>query len=96
MRRALHIDEASFGKEHPEVARDLNNLALLLQATNRLEEAELLMRRSVDILERSLGPDHPHTQRGRGNLEFLLADMAAADERKGDDAGEPGDEVAGL
>ena len=37
MRRALEIDEASFGKEHPKVAIRLNNLAWLLQATKRLE-----------------------------------------------------------
>ena len=36
IRRALEIDEASFGGRHPEVARDLNNLGQLLQATNRL------------------------------------------------------------
>ena len=30
MRRALTIDEASFGPEHPNVARDLNILAALL------------------------------------------------------------------
>ncbi|HBL27213.1 MAG TPA: hypothetical protein DD490_10295, partial [Acidobacteria bacterium] len=34
-RRALAIDEKSFGAEHPNVAIRLNNLALLLQATNR-------------------------------------------------------------
>jgi tetratricopeptide (TPR) repeat protein len=95
MRRALDIDEASFGKEHPNIARDLNNLALLLQDTNRLEEAEPLMRRAVDIFERSLGPDHPRTQRGRGNLEGLLAEMAAAASGGADDD-TPGDEVAGL
>ena len=38
MRRALAIDEASYGDAHPKVARDLNNLAQLLQATNRLGE----------------------------------------------------------
>ena len=30
-RRALAIDEKSFGPEHPNVARGLNNLAVLLQ-----------------------------------------------------------------
>ena len=33
-RRALAIDEKSFGPEHPNVASGLNNLALLLRATN--------------------------------------------------------------
>ncbi len=49
MRRALAIDEKSFGPDHPNVAIDLNNLAQLLQATNRLAEAEPLMRRALAI-----------------------------------------------
>ena len=59
MRRALAIDEASYGPDHPNVAIDLNNLASLLQATNRLGEAEPLMRRALAIDEASYGPDHP-------------------------------------
>ena len=59
MRRALAIDEKSFGPEHPNVATRLNNLAQLLQATNRLAEAEPLMRRALAIFEKSLGPEHP-------------------------------------
>ena len=38
MRRALSIAEHSFGNNHPRVATQLNNLAQLLQATNRLAE----------------------------------------------------------
>ena len=59
MRRALEIDEASFGPEHPNVAIDLNNLAQLLQATNRLAEAEPLMRRALEIDEASLSSPWP-------------------------------------
>ena len=39
--------------------RDLNNLAQLLQDTNRLAEAEPLMRRALAIDEKSYGADHP-------------------------------------
>ena len=60
MRRALAIDEASFGPDHPNVATSLNNLAALLQATNRLSEAEPLYRRALAIDEASFGPDHPN------------------------------------
>ena len=59
MRRALAIDEQSYGPDHPDVATDLNNLAQLLQDTNRLAEAEPLMRRALAIDEQSFGPDHP-------------------------------------
>ena len=44
----------------PHVAIRLNNLASLLQATNRLGEAEPLMRRALAIDEASYGPDHPN------------------------------------
>ena len=47
LRRALAIDEKSFGTEHPDAAIDLTNLALLLQAKNRLAEAEPLVRRGT-------------------------------------------------
>ena len=46
MRRTLAIDEKSYGPDHPNVARDLNNLARLLKDTNRVEEAEPMMRRT--------------------------------------------------
>jgi tetratricopeptide (TPR) repeat protein len=49
-RRALAIDEKSFGPEHPNVANMPQHLALLLRATNRLTEAEPLSRRQLEIL----------------------------------------------
>ncbi|MFM7640069.1 MAG: tetratricopeptide repeat protein [Cyanobium sp.] len=61
-RRALTIDETSYGPDHPDVARDLNNLAALPQATGRLAEAEPLMGRAFTIFWSSLGLDHPNTQ----------------------------------
>jgi tetratricopeptide (TPR) repeat protein len=72
MRRALAIDEKSFGVEHPEVATSLNNLAQLLQATNRLGEAEPLMRRALAIDEKSFGVEHPEVARDLNNLAGLL------------------------
>ena len=72
MRRALVIDEKSFGADHPDVARDLNNLAQLLKATNRLAEAEPLMRRALGIDEKSFGADHPNVARDLNNLAQLL------------------------
>jgi hypothetical protein len=76
MRRALAIDEKSFGAEHPDVARDLNNLAQLLKATNRLAETEPLMRRALAIFVATLGADHPNSQsstvRRRGCDKWLV------------------------
>ena len=76
MRRALKIDEASFGPDHPNVGIDLNNLAQLLMATNRLAEAEPLMRRALAIFEKSLGAEHPSARTVRANYEALLAERA--------------------
>jgi tetratricopeptide (TPR) repeat protein len=44
----------------------------LLQATNRLPEAEPLMRRALAIDEASLGPDHPDVAIRLNNLAQLL------------------------
>ena len=71
MRRALAIDEKSYGPDHPNVATDLNNLAQLLQATNRLAEAEPLMRRALAIDEKSYGPEHPNVAIGLNNLALI-------------------------
>ena len=48
---------------------------MLLQDTNRLEEAEPMMRRALEIYEKSLGPDHPDTQTFRQNLEILQTEI---------------------
>jgi len=72
MRCALEIDERSYGPEHPKVAIRLNNLAQLLQDTNRLAEAEPLMRRALEIDERSYGPEHPEVATDLNNLAALL------------------------
>jgi len=71
-RRALEIDEQSFGPDHPVVANDLNNLAQLLQETNQTAGAEPLMRRALAIDEQSFGPDHPNVARDLNNLATLL------------------------
>jgi hypothetical protein len=78
MRRALAIDEKSFGDEHPNVAIRLNNLAQLLRATNRLGEAEPLMRRSLSIFlqfSRHTGHEHPRLQRVSADYAGLLKEM---------------------
>src|SRR5215472_620473 len=71
-RRALAIDEANLGNDHPEIATDLNNLAQLLKDTNRLGEAEPLMRRALAITEASFGSDHPNVAIRLSNLAGLL------------------------
>ena len=52
----------------------LNNLAQLLQATNRLAEAEPLMRRALAIDEAAYGPGHPDVAIDLNSLALLLMD----------------------
>ena len=69
---ALAIHEKSYGPGHAEVAIDLNNLAQLLKATNRMAEAEPLFRRALAILKKSYGPIHPEVGIDLNNLAQLL------------------------
>ena len=78
--RSLAIGEKSLGRDHPHVAIDLNNLALLLQDTNRVTEAEPLMRRALEIDEESLGPDHPNVAVTLNGLAFLYSNQGKYEE----------------
>ncbi len=49
LKRALAIDEKALDPNHPDVARDRNNLAALYRARKRGKEAETLERRTARI-----------------------------------------------
>jgi tetratricopeptide (TPR) repeat protein len=70
--RVLDIDRKTYGDDHPEVAIDLNNLATLLQHTNRLADAEPLLRQALDINRKAYGDDHPSVATALSNLARLL------------------------
>ena len=59
MRRALAIDERSFGPDHPNVAIRPQQPGRVAPGHQPSGEAEPLMRRALAIDERSFGPDHP-------------------------------------
>ena len=80
IRRALAMDEASLGLNHPHVAIRLSNLASLLQDTDRLAEAEPLMRRALAICESSFGPEHSNVAIRLNNLAQLLQATQRMDE----------------
>ncbi len=79
-RRALKIDVASYGADHPVVAIDLNNLAGLLQLTNRVSEAELLYIRALKTTESYYGAEHPSVATSLNNLATLLRSTNRASE----------------
>jgi len=70
-KRALGIHEKALGKDHPEVAINLNNLAFLYQTTSRYAEAEALYKRSLEIKERVLGKNHIDAAMNLNNLAQL-------------------------
>src|SRR5437016_2277783 len=69
LERALATCEKELGPDHPDTARSLNNLALLLHDRGELAAARGLFERALTIRERVLGPDHPHTAASRRALE---------------------------
>ena len=56
------------------------NLAALLQATHRSEDAEPLMRRALEIFDtfhRQTGHEHPHFQQANENYKALQRAMGS-------------------
>ncbi|MFV9692032.1 MAG: tetratricopeptide repeat protein [Desulfobacteria bacterium] len=71
LRRSLMINEKALGRDHPDVAISLNNLALLYDAQGKYSEAEPSHKRSLAIREKVLGPDHPDVATSLNNLAGL-------------------------
>jgi tetratricopeptide (TPR) repeat protein len=66
------MNEHHLGKDHPNIAIRLSNLALLLKTTNRLNEAEPLLRRALEIEEKNYGQNHPNIALSLNSLAQLL------------------------
>jgi Tfp pilus assembly protein PilF len=69
--RALAIDEAVYGPEHPSVGRDVNNLGLVLAELGDLAGARAAFERALAIDEAVYGLDHPMTRLVAHNLAQL-------------------------
>ena len=69
--RALRIDEAAFGPDHPNVAIRVSNLGSVLKALGELSEARQCYERALRIFTAFLGDDHPNTVTVRNNLKSL-------------------------
>ena len=72
LRRALAIDEATYGPDDPRVAVNANELGVLLTDTNRFAEAEPLLRRALLIDVRTVGENHRNVAADLFNLGVLL------------------------
>lgn len=62
------------GKLHPDVAKQLNNLALLCQNQGKYEEVEYYYTQALEIYESQLGPDDPNVAKTKNNLVSASAE----------------------
>ncbi|CAM9244996.1 unnamed protein product, partial [Ectocarpus sp. 12 AP-2014] len=76
-RRSLAIDEKVYGPDHPAVATDLNNRAVLMYAQGKFTEAISLLERAVSILTKKLGDNHPNTVSAQNRLKVVRAKVRA-------------------
>jgi hypothetical protein len=76
--RALSIQEAALGPNHPNVAAALNNLADLLRQQGEHAEAKALMRRARAIHEATRGKAHPHTAATKAGVRRIDNEKACS------------------
>ena len=67
--------EALLGTDHPDVARDLTELAYLLHDVGDYSAARPVYERALAIREAALGADHPDTAESLENFGNLLQDL---------------------
>lgn len=72
VRSALALQEASLGKDHPDIALTLTSAANLLLQSGQLDQAEPLLRRALAMETRALGKDHPRVASVLHPLAVLL------------------------
>jgi tetratricopeptide (TPR) repeat protein len=70
------------GKDHPDVANSLNNLALIYDEEKRYSDSEPLYKRVLEIREKSFGPDHPEVAKSLENLALLYVIEGSTLKRK--------------
>ena len=56
LERALKIDEAAFGPDHPNVAIDVNNLGGVMQDLGDLAGARVMYERALEIKRKFIRP----------------------------------------
>jgi tetratricopeptide (TPR) repeat protein len=78
--RALELNERRFGRWHPDVARNLVNLAITEHARGAVARAVERARDAADIFTTVLGPDHPSTANSLAILANALFDRGDYDE----------------
>lgn len=68
------------GHHHPDVARDLNNLALALEGMGRADEALARLEEALTALRTGYSGEHPDVARVHNNVGMVLSSMGRLDE----------------
>lgn len=69
LRNVVRIQEQELGPHHPDLAKTLNNLAIVAERAGSSNDAETFYRRAAAIAAAALPSDHPMTVASRQNLE---------------------------
>lgn len=80
VQRALELAEKTFGPNHANVTKSLDNLAHQYWAQKKYAEAEPLFKRSLAIREKALGPEHPDVAKSLNNLALLYRKTGRAED----------------
>ena len=67
-KRALEIREKIFGMDHPDVGKQLTNLALLCLNQGKYDQVEEYYQRAIDIYTKSYGKNDPNVLKTKNNL----------------------------
>ncbi len=76
LRESLATRQRILGGDHPDVAKGLNDLAVLLRRRGELADAEPLMLQTIEMRRRLFGEDHPE-------IASVLNDYATLLQRQG-------------
>ena len=71
LKRELAINERTYGPDHPEVAKTLNNLGAAYCSLGDYAKQRDMLERALAIKERAYGRDHPEVAITLGNLGDL-------------------------
>ncbi len=67
-KRALEIREKHYGIDHPDVGKQLNNLALLCLNQGKYDQVEEYYKRAIEIYTKSYGRNDTNVLKTKNNL----------------------------
>ena len=73
--KSLYLTEEVFGKDHPNVADELNSLGLMYERTGRYGKAKALLERALEIDRKHFGDDNPAVARDLNALGLLYGSL---------------------